>query len=640
MKQLFLYNFKNSIYFFVPFLVCIFYNSNLKAQTYVVSGAPLTQYNGEYVQSGSENGKPAYLMETNYKIWYDLSGQEWRIGYYEGTEGMWVREYRVISNADTPPQTGWTDGWGTSVPSLNVILKTPADYIVSGAPSTQYNGGYIQSGTEEGKPAYLMGTDYKISYYLIEWRISYYEGTEGMWFREYRVISNADTPPQTGWTDGSDISVPSLKVTSSSQTLRLHLRSDQGVVTSGSSVSEWDDISGLGNNATQGTGVNQPTYVTNAMNNLPVIKFNGSTSSLLLPSSATLGIQSHDYEMFIVAQSSYTANPEFLISGAAGEMFEYHLNGAAGIRFIPITAIYLDKSSTGTYADGKPHVFAARASSTGGAVRVDGIDGGTSSANITSSNAGNLQLGVRSDGTCYFFNGDIAEVIIYNAILSSADRNTVELDLADRYGITSGNLPVELTSFTANAMDSKVRLKWITATEVNNYGFSVERSEASLNNPEAGASSYIWETIGFVQGHGNSNSPKEYSFTDNNLQQGNIRYRLKQIDNDGQYKYSDVVEVAFNLSPSAFELFQNYPNPFNPSTTISYQIPVAGHVTLKVYNAIGSQVATLVNKEKPAGNYEVRFDAPSAAGGLTSGIYYYTIRAGEYNSAKKMLVLK
>jgi hypothetical protein len=201
-------------------------------------------------------------------------------------------------------------------------------------------------------------------------------------------------------------------------------------------------------------------------------------------------------------------------------------------------------------------------------------------------------------------------------------------------------LPVELTSFTAISNGSKVELKWQTATEVNNYGFSVERSEASLNNPESGASCYIWETIGFVQGHGNSNSPKEYFFTDDlnlaftpNLNY--LHYRLKQIDNDGQYKYSDVVEIS-NIAPSKFQLFQNYPNPFNPSTTISYSIPQTSKVILKVFGVLGTEVTTLVNEEKEAGIYNVEFNST----GLSSGVYFYSLAAGGFNSIRKFVLMK
>jgi len=203
-----------------------------------------------------------------------------------------------------------------------------------------------------------------------------------------------------------------------------------------------------------------------------------------------------------------------------------------------------------------------------------------------------------------------------------------------------GQLPVELTSFTANTSNGIIQLKWTTATEVNNYGFSVERSEASLNNPESGASSYIWETIGFVQGHGNSNSPKEYSFTDDlnlaftpNLNY--LHYRLKQIDNDGQYKYSDVIEIS-NIAPSKFQLFQNYPNPFNPSTTICYSIPQKSKVALKVFDVLGTEVTTLVNEEKEAGVYTAEFNNA----GLSSGVYFYSLTADKYSSIKKFVLLK
>ena len=260
--------------------------------------------------------------------------------------------------------------------------------------------------------------------------------------------------------------------------LKIRLRADLNVTSSGSAVSNWGDVSGFDNDASQSTSANQPTLVSNSMNGNPVIRFNGTNSKLTLPTSATLGIQSNPYEMFVVAKSA-SSNVQFLFAGGNNEQFEYHLNGGTqGARFIPISSTYIDVAATGSYTDGNAHIFSARASSSGGAVRVDGIDGGTSSANILSSNSGALQLGVRSDGT-YYFNGDIAEVILYNTNLSPSDRSTVEHYLANRYGITSSALPVELTSFTANAVDGKVSLNWQTATEVNNYGFDVERSAVS-----------------------------------------------------------------------------------------------------------------------------------------------------------------
>jgi hypothetical protein len=218
-----------------------------------------------------------------------------------------------------------------------------------------------------------------------------------------------------------------------SSNLKLWLRSDLAVTSASSAVSTWGDVCGLGNDATQSTGGNQPTLVESAINGNPALQFNGTSSKMSLPTSLTLGVQSNPYEMFIVAKSS-SSNIQFLIAGGATEQFEYHLNGM-GARFIPTTTVYLDKGTDKNYTDGNAHLFSARASSSGGAVRVNGIDGGTTSNNILSSNAGNLLLGVRSNGA-YFLNGEIAEVILYNRVLSAEERTTVEQYLKGRYAIS------------------------------------------------------------------------------------------------------------------------------------------------------------------------------------------------------------
>jgi len=145
-----------------------------------------------------------------------------------------------------------------------------------------------------------------------------------------------------------------------------------------------------------------------------------------------------------------------------------------------------------------------------------------------------------------------------------------------------------------------------------------------------------WEKIGFVEGHGNSNSPKDYSFTDNSASYGKYAYRLKQIDTDGQFEYSKVIEVDAGNIPNGFVLYQNYPNPFNPVTKIEYTIAEFGYVTLKVYDIIGNEVKILVNDEQEAGNYESRFDAS----GLSSGIYIYRLTAAGFISSKKMIIIK
>jgi hypothetical protein len=192
--------------------------------------------------------------------------------------------------------------------------------------------------------------------------------------------------------------------------------------------------------------------------------------------------------------------------------------------------------------------------------------------------------------------------------------------------ISNTPLPVELSLFTAEYIYSSVLLKWRTETEVNNYGFSVERRIDGKD----------WQSIIFVRGHGNSNSPKEYSYTDLDiLAGGNIfQYRLKQIDNDGTYIYSELVEVEVIVKQ--YELFQNYPNPFNPTTYIEFKVPVSDLITLKVFDVLGNEVSTLVNEQKAVGKYKVTFDASN----LPSGTYFYTLQTGSFMGAKKMILLK
>ena len=183
-------------------------------------------------------------------------------------------------------------------------------------------------------------------------------------------------------------------------------------------------------------------------------------------------------------------------------------------------------------------------------------------------------------------------------------------------------------------------MQWNTATEVNNYGFEVQRADVSSQMSESGSQSSIvnrqWQKLGFVKGSGNSNSPKEYSFIDNNTTSGTVEYRLKQIDNDGNFKYSQILTVS--SLPTKFELSQNYPNPFNPTTTINYDLPQQSKVVLKVYNILGQEVATLVDKEEQAGVYTVQFSPNSYR--LASGIYIYRLTAGSFAQTRKMTLLK
>ena len=144
-----------------------------------------------------------------------------------------------------------------------------------------------------------------------------------------------------------------------------------------------------------------------------------------------------------------------------------------------------------------------------------------------------------------------------------------------------------------------------------------------------------WTKLGFVNGNGNSNSPKNYSFVDDNVTAGTYSYRLKQIDNDGQFEYSKSIEIGLT-APDKFELSQNYPNPFNPSTTINYNLPEASNVKLIIYNILGQEVKTLVNAFKEAGVHTIDFNASE----LNSGLYIYKIEAGSFTQTRKMTLIK
>ena len=224
----------------------------------------------------------------------------------------------------------------------------------------------------------------------------------------------------------------------------------------------------------------------------------------------------------------------------------------------------------------------------------------------------------------------------YNAATNTTGTGDAVSDYVD-YTPWLSALPVELTSFTASLNNNAVELDWRTATEINNYGYEVERSMlASINQTISPTATSSWKKIAFVQGSGTSNEPRKYSYIDNTAANGRYVYRLEQIDNNGMFKESQELEVEVTAVPKEYLLNQNYPNPFNPATTISYQIPKDAHVTIKIFDANGREVTTPVEEFKPAGQYSVIFDASR----LASGIYFYSIRSGDYSAVKKMALIK
>ena len=188
-------------------------------------------------------------------------------------------------------------------------------------------------------------------------------------------------------------------------------------------------------------------------------------------------------------------------------------------------------------------------------------------------------------------------------------------------------LPVELSSFTSSVIKREVTLNWTTASERNNSGFDIERSNQTANE---------WTKVGNVSGNGTTNSSVNYLFTDRGLASGSYNYRLKQIDFNGNFEYFNLNNEVNIGIPSNYDLSQNYPNPFNPSTKINYDLPYDGNVSIKLFDMSGKEVETLVNESKTAGYYSVNFNAA----GLSSGVYFYSISADNFSATKKMLLLK
>lgn len=191
-------------------------------------------------------------------------------------------------------------------------------------------------------------------------------------------------------------------------------------------------------------------------------------------------------------------------------------------------------------------------------------------------------------------------------------------------------VPVELLSFSGGVFNDVVELRWQTASELNNLGFEVQRAFESEE----------WQKVGFVKGNGTSSILNNYYYDDPvNHFQAKCYYRLKQIDNDGSCAFSDIIEINFYTSMN-FKLNQNYPNPFNPSTVISYLLPVSCKVTLKIYDLVGNEVATLVDEYKDSGSYEYKFNTKAVSRQISNGIYFYQLKAGDNVQTRKMILLK
>ncbi|MBS1513802.1 MAG: T9SS type A sorting domain-containing protein [Bacteroidetes bacterium] len=200
-------------------------------------------------------------------------------------------------------------------------------------------------------------------------------------------------------------------------------------------------------------------------------------------------------------------------------------------------------------------------------------------------------------------------------------------NLALQLGPDENLLPVELSSFTATVNGSNVKLNWSTVSELSNSRFDIERKISGSND---------WKRVSHVNGNGTTNQVKSYFYEDKNLAPGKYQYRIKQIDYNGNFEYHNLASEVVIGVPNKFSLLQNYPNPFNPVTVISYQLPVDGFVSIKVYDMAGKEVMSLLNSNQNAGYHTVEFTGTS----LASGTYFYTMQAGDFKAVKKMVLIK
>jgi len=219
----------------------------------------------------------------------------------------------------------------------------------------------------------------------------------------------------------------------------------------------------------------------------------------------------------------------------------------------------------------------------------------------------------------------------YYAITNTTPVTSFSPYIVGNYNSVDGPLPVQLAEFTSNVTGRDVKLNWTTANETNNSGFEIQRTAIS------GSKSDEWLKEGFVKGSGTKNTRTDYSFTDKKLNTGKFKYRIKQIDYNGNFEYFNLNNIVEISSPAKIELSQNYPNPFNPATNINFQLPESEYVTLKVYDITGREISTLFSDKLNAGYYEKQFDGS----GLPSGIYFYQLVVNNIKYAvKKMLLIK
>jgi hypothetical protein len=234
--------------------------------------------------------------------------------------------------------------------------------------------------------------------------------------------------------------------------------------------------------------------------------------------------------------------------------------------------------------------------------------------------------------------GDVLRTEVTNIV--NGETGAVEVTMTSNGSDAAPDLhldpvvPVELSSFQVSLVQGQVHLEWATETETNNLGFEIQRHGSDTN----------FERVGFVAGHGTTTSQQKYQYVDGSVSGGTYYYRLKQIDTDGSFEFSETKVVTL-AAPTEFRLEKCFPNPFNPETTIHYRIgqDELGLVPVKllIYNSAGQLVRTLVDAAQTSGEHAVTWNGQDDAGQvLSSGLYLGKLITPRYVSAIKMLYMK
>ena len=357
---------------------------------------------------------------------------------------------------------------------------------------------------------------------------------------------------------------------------------------------------------------------------------------LIIVLSITGNSQADDYDATVSIPTGLSTTP-----GATGVQVPVNVSAVTGLSYISaqLTVNYhtnvltaTGATLTGTIAEGRtiiPHIDDA---------------------------SGQITIGI--EGSEVFSGSGVLVYVIFN--VDSADPNdSSSLNLTnvtlndDNATISNGDisLPVELVAFTAIPFDNRVTLKWRTATEVNNLGFAIFRSEGTAGEDAGSSGKYI--KIGFVKGAGNSGITVTYQFTDEEVEEGKAYYYyLEDIDISGVRNKNMIIKVVVRPGVSALlilrksRLLQNYPNPFNPETWIPYELAADSTVSIDIYNVQGQLIRHLALKEQKAGSYLTKDKATYWDGRdefgqkVASGIYWYRLKAGKVNAIRRMVILK